>query len=231
VIVTLAFTELGAKLALTPAGKPLAWTATLPVKPPTNPTAREAVAVDPAVTLTDVGAVIVKSGLATTVTVMLALAVEALVVPVPVLVPVMVTVAGPTAALPAAVRVRVLPAEPVTMEGLKLAVTPVGRPLALRVTAPLNPLTAEMVTLVVVDWPCNTEAPVEATLKLGAVLAETAGKAFCTSMAKYGTQKVPALGELGTALVGWLLARELLCVGLQFGSPVVEVTPLNTLPG
>lgn len=225
------FTELGAKLAVTPGGTPVAWTDTLPVNPPTHAIVAVALAVAPAWTLTDAGAVIVKSGLATTVTVIVVLAVEALVVPVPVLEPVMVTVAAPTVALPAAVRVRVLPADPVTMEGLKLAVTPAGRPLALRVTAPLNPLIAEMVTLVVADCPCRTETPVEATLKLGAVLAGTGGKAFWTNMVKYEGQKVPALGELATAALTVLLARELLCVGLQFGSPTVEVTPLNTLPG
>ena len=71
-----------------------------------------------------------------------------------------------------------LPADPVTMDGLKLAVTPAGRPLALRVIAPLNPLIAEIVTLSVTEVPCTTETPVEAILKLGAVLAGTAGKAF-----------------------------------------------------
>jgi hypothetical protein len=90
----------------------------------------------------------------------------------------MVTVAGPTVALPAAVRVRVLPADPVTMDGLKLAVTPAGRPLALRVIAPLKPMIAEMVTLSVTEVPCITETPVDETAKLGVVLAGTTGKAF-----------------------------------------------------
>ena len=107
------------------------------------------VAVEPGATVTAAGWDIVKSGFATTVTVIGVLADVAPVVPVPVLLPVMVTVAGPTAALPAAVSVRVLPAEPVTMDGLKLAVTPAGKPVALSVTAPLNPLIAEIVTLVV----------------------------------------------------------------------------------
>lgn len=52
-------------------------------------------------------------------------------------IPVTVTVAEPTVAVAEAVRVRVL--ELVVLAGLKDAVTPAGRPLAARLTAPLKP--------------------------------------------------------------------------------------------
>jgi hypothetical protein len=51
---------------------------------------------------------------------------------------VIVTVAGPTAAVLDAMNVNVLPV--VALAGLKDAVTPLGRPLAVRATAPVKPL-------------------------------------------------------------------------------------------
>jgi len=61
--------------------------------------------------------------------------------------PVTVTIDGPAAALVDAVSVRTLvPAVPV---GLKDAVTPAGRPLAARFTAPVNPLRSITVTVLV----------------------------------------------------------------------------------
>src|SRR5215467_5441786 len=54
------------------------------------------------------------------------------------LVPVTVTVAGPVVAVLDAVKVRVL--VPVVEAGLKLAVTPAGKPLAVRATVPAKPL-------------------------------------------------------------------------------------------
>ena len=168
---------------------------------------------------------IVKFGAAVTVRVNVALSV------VEPLVPVTVTVAVPTVAVAEAVKVSVLPVEPVTVAGLKLAVTPAGRPLALKATALLKPLIAETVTLLVAVVPCMTVVPEAETLKPGLVEAGTAGNAFCTSAANSVTQKVPAEGEFGIAPVGMLFASALSCDGSQFGSPVVEVTPLYTLPG
>ena len=67
-------------------------------------------------------------------------------------VPVMVTVAVPSDAVALAVRVKVL----VVVAGfvLKLAVTPVGKPAADRVTLPLKPLDAAIVMVLVplVPW-------------------------------------------------------------------------------
>jgi hypothetical protein len=50
---------------------------------------------------------------------------------------VIVTVDGPVAAVVAAVRVKVL--APLVVTGLKVAVTPLGNPLALKATLPVKP--------------------------------------------------------------------------------------------
>lgn len=168
---------------------------------------------------------IVKFGSAVTIRLRVALSV------VEPLVPVTVTVAVPTVAVAEAVNVSVLPADPVTEVGLKAAVTPAGRPLALKVTVPVKPLKGDTVTLLVAVVPCMTVVPVAEMLKPGAVDVGTVGKAFCTSMANSVIQKVPAGGEFGIASVSMPLASALSCDGSQFGSPVVEVTPLYTLPG
>ena len=123
-------TEEGLKLALTPEGALLALTATLPVSPPTNPIVMVLLAVEPGATETAVGeADNVKLGSAVTVRVSVAVSM------VDPLVPVTVTVAAPTVAVFDAVNVSVLPADPVTDAGLKLAVTPAGRPPTVRATA------------------------------------------------------------------------------------------------
>lgn len=145
--------------------------------------------------------------------------------------PVTVTVAAPTVAVFVATKVSVVPAVPVTVAGLKVAVTPDGRPLTVRLMALLKPLIDATVTLSVAEVPCSTVAPGAVTVKPGAVVAGIAGKAFCTRVWNSVVQKVPAGGEFGIAPVNMLLARALLWAGSQLGSPVVDVTPLNTLPG
>src|SRR5882757_1973239 len=144
---------------------------------------------------------------------------------------VMVTVAAPTVAVSDATKVRVAPADPVTEDGLNVAVTPVGRPLTLKLMGLVKPLIEDTVTLSVAVVPCSTVTPGAETVKLGAVVAGMGGNAFCTSVVNSVVQKVPAGGEFGIAPVSMLFASALLCAGSQFGSPVVEVTPLNTLPG
>jgi hypothetical protein len=68
-------------------------------------------------------------------------------------VPVMITVAVPSDAVALAVRVKVLVLE--AGLGLKLAVTPVGKPDAERVTLPLKPLDGAMVMVLVLLVPCT----------------------------------------------------------------------------
>jgi hypothetical protein len=168
--------EDGLKFALTPEGSPLALIDTLPVRPPTNPTVIVLDTLVPAGTETAVGeAAMVKFGSAVTVRVRVAVSI------VEPLVPVMVTVAAPTVAVSEAVKVSVLPADPITDDGLMAAVTPVGRPLTVKATVSLKPLIADTVILLVAVDPCMTVVPVAETLKPGVVEAGIAGYAFCTS--------------------------------------------------
>lgn len=141
------------------------------------------------------------------------------------LVPVTVIVAAPTVAVFEAVKVSVLPADPVTEAGLKLAVTPVGRPLTVKATVPLKPLIAETVTPLVAVVPCSTLTPAAEMLKPAVVVAGMTGYASCTNCANSVVQKVPAGGEFGSESVA-PPANGLVFAGLQLGSPVVEVTPL-----
>jgi hypothetical protein len=123
----------GLKDAVTPAGRFEAARLTLPVNPPMSTTA--IVLVCPArpglrTTLPGV-AVSVKVAVGTTVRLIVVVSV---VLPE---VPVMVTVAVPRVAEPLAVSVKVLVV--VVLVGLKDAVTPVGRPEAIRLTVPVKP--------------------------------------------------------------------------------------------
>src|SRR6516162_8991680 len=65
-----------------------------------------------------------------------------------------VTVAEPIAAVPEAVKVRVLPE--VASLGLKTAVTPEGKPEAVRLTTPLKPFCGVMVIAAPPPLPCTT---------------------------------------------------------------------------
>jgi hypothetical protein len=73
------------------------------------------------------------------------------------LVPVMVTVDVPVVAVDDAVKVRVELPAPVIDVGLNEAVTPVGRPLALSVTAESNPPATATVMVDVPVEPCTTD--------------------------------------------------------------------------
>ena len=175
-LVPLALSDDGAKLALTPEGSPLALSATLPVRPPTKVTVSVTVGFVFTGSESVVGdTVMVNSGSAVTVSVMVAVSV------VEPLVPVMVKVTAPTVAVLVAVRVKVLPPEPVTEAGLKDAVTPVGRPLTVKATALSKPLNAETTTLLVAVVPCSTVVPTAEILNPAAVVVGSAGYAFCTS--------------------------------------------------
>jgi hypothetical protein len=63
------------------------------------------------------------------------------------LVPVRVSVEVPRGVVPAVVTVSVEVPLPLIVAGEKLAVAPVGNPLALRVTVPVNPFSAPTVTV------------------------------------------------------------------------------------
>jgi len=72
------------------------------------------------------------------------------------LVPVIVNVELPAGVLPPVVTVSVELPVPVTVAGEKLAVAPVGSPLALSVTTPANPFTAPTFAVYVVAFPAIT---------------------------------------------------------------------------
>lgn len=94
------------------------------------------------------------------------------------LVPVTVMVAGPTAAVADAVNVSELPAAPVTEAGLKLAVTPTGRPLTVKATGLSKPPEVDTMILLAALVPCITTVPVP---EMPNGVVRTGGKAFCTS--------------------------------------------------
>jgi len=173
----LPLTDEGLKLALTPAGRLAAEIDTVPVNPKSAATFTVAVGFDPGVNVTAAGgaAVMEKSGRPTMVSWS---AVVLVMVP---LVPVTVTLTGPegTGALAAAVNVRVVTPSPLAIEaGLKLAVTPVGKPLMLRATVPAKLFTGKTVMDVLAVAPCSTLVPLPNILKLGLVSEGTVGNAF-----------------------------------------------------
>jgi hypothetical protein len=85
-------------------------------------------------------------------------------------VPVIVTVEVPAVAVLLAVKVTTL--EPVVGLAPKLAVTPLGRPEAARLTEPLKPPLAATVTVSVALLPCVTDTVAEEreSVKLGLVV-------------------------------------------------------------
>lgn len=162
VTVLLPVVEAGLKEAVTPAGSPLALKATLLLNPPVGSTVIMLLAVAPCVTDTLAGlAERVNPGATDGFTVRLT---DVVWVRLP-LVPVTVTLDVPVAAVADAVKVSVL--LPVVDAGLKLAVTPVGKPLAARATLPVNPPKGVTVTVLVPVPPCVTVALAAAREKSG----------------------------------------------------------------
>jgi len=137
--------EAGLKLAVTPLGNPLALKATLPVKPPVRVIVIVLVPLAPRLTVRLVGlAVSEKSGVCGWFTVRLIVVVRVRPPPVPVT----VTAPAPRVAVLEALKVSVL-LVPVVEVGLKLALTPLGNPLALKATLLVNPFRRVMVIALV----------------------------------------------------------------------------------
>src|SRR5215475_10615759 len=123
------------KLALTPLGNPLALKVTSPVKPPVRVTVIVLVPLAPRLIVRLVGlGESEKSGVCGWFTVRLIVVIRVRPPPVPVT----VTVAAPRVAALEAVKVITL-LVPVTGFEPKLALTPLGNPLALKVTSPVKP--------------------------------------------------------------------------------------------
>src|SRR3954452_16357118 len=153
--------EAGLKEAVTPAGRPEAEREMAEVKPPEA--AGVMVELPEALRATETAlgdAEMVKSGVATAVTVRLTVAVWVVLPPVPV----MVTVEVPRVAVGETVKVSVeLPAPGAAIEdGLKEAVTPAGRPEAESAMAELKPPETAVVIVEVLVLPCTTETEVGA---------------------------------------------------------------------
>ena len=144
-LVLLVVVVAGLKLAVTPEGKPLALKVTAPANPLIRVTLTVLVPLCPWFTVKAAGlADRPKSGCCATVSVMLEVWLK---LP---LVPVTVTVIIPRVAVAEALSVSTLLVPlVVVVTGLKPAVTPVGSPLALKVTAPAKLLRRVMVIVLV----------------------------------------------------------------------------------
>jgi hypothetical protein len=144
-------TGLVENVAVTPLGRPEALSVVAELKPPVLVTVMVLVSLLPCVTVTDVGeALTLNAGVVDEFTVS-ATVVVAVRLPE---VPVIVTVAEPVVAVELAVRVSTL--VPVVGFVPNVAVTPLGKPDAARVTLPVNPLTSVTVIVLVPLLPCVT---------------------------------------------------------------------------
>ena len=144
--------EAGLNEAVTPLGIPAAVNVTLPVNPPTSVTVMVSVPLLPCLTVREDA-----DGDRVKPVVTLALTVSAIVVLAFVLpeVPVTVMVKAPVVAVLLAVSVRTL--EVAEEVGLNEAVTPLGIPVAVNATLPLNPFTSVTLIVSVALLPCATD--------------------------------------------------------------------------
>ena len=149
-----AATDEGVKLALTPFGRPDADKEIVKIEPLTTLVEICEVPLLPRATDTEVGfALMLKSETGAAVTVRVTVVVCVL----PPLLPVMVTVCGPVAAVADTVKVRVEVPAPAMDVGLKPAVTPFGRPDADKAIDDLKPFKAVVVIVEEPLLPCITE--------------------------------------------------------------------------
>jgi hypothetical protein len=146
-------------------------------------------------------------------------------------VPVIVTVAVPTVAMEEAVSVRVEFALPLAggVTGLveNVAVTPLGRPLALNVVAELNPPVLVTVIVLVPLVPCVTVTEVGAaeTLKFGEVVEFTVNASVVVAVR---LPEVPVIVTVAVPVVAVLLAVSVIRLVPVVGFvPNVAVTPLG----
>ena len=145
-------TLVGLKAAVTPLGKPVAASVAAPVNPFNAVNEMELVLTAPPCVIVKLlgDAPIVKLAAAQAFTVS-ATVVDAVKLP---CVPVMVTLAAPVVAVEPAVRVKMLGVPPTALVGLKIAVTPVGRPDATSDALPVNPFSAMSEMELVPPAPC-----------------------------------------------------------------------------
>lgn len=143
-------TALGLKLAVVPAGRPLALRAMLCAVPLVTAVVTVAVPLPPSAMLRPVGLTLREKSLATAVTVSVNVVLWLVLAPAPV----MVTVNVPVGVEPPVLVVMVDEAPALTVLGLKLAVAPLGRPLALSEIVCAAPLVTAvmMVAAPVAPW-------------------------------------------------------------------------------
>ena len=132
-------TEVGLKLALAPVGSPPALKLTVPVKPFNAVTLAVYVVFEPWVTVREDGVADNKKALTTRVTVVVLIAWP--------LLPVIVSGYVPTGVEVLVGTLSVVDPEVVRLEGLNDAVAPVGSPLTLKLTVPVNPFSGVSVML------------------------------------------------------------------------------------
>jgi len=141
------------------------------------------------------------------------------------LVPVTARTEVPAAAVEATVTVKVLvPLPPATLEGEKLAVTPVGSPLTDIATVELNPLTLATVRVKAVELPTFTLAP----MGLGIRVKLAAETVTVNSRVRVNPPPVPmtAMGNVPPAALG--VAATVMVTGadgVKLGEENVAVTP------
>ena len=132
-------TEVGLKLALAPVGRPPALKLTVPVKPFNAVTLAVYVVFEPWVTVREDGVADNEKALTTRVTVVVLIAWA--------LLPVIVSGYVPAGVEVLVGTLSVVDPEVVRLEGLNDAVAPVGSPLTLKLTVPVNPFSGVSVML------------------------------------------------------------------------------------
>jgi hypothetical protein len=161
--------EVGLKAAVTPLGSvDVTARLTLPVNTPVGLTVIVPALLPPCATLREEGAASVKLGGPVTVKLTVVVCVRLPEVPV-----IVTAVGPPIVAVPLAVSVSVLEfVGLVVLVGLKAAVTPLGRPEATRLTAPVNPPEGVTVIVLVPLLPCATlrEPGLDESVKPGPLL-------------------------------------------------------------
>jgi hypothetical protein len=217
VVVPLALSAAGEKAAVTPAGRPV--TANADVTP-----------LCVAVTVTDAElltgsvneltlAVIASDGTETTNETVAVCLIDPLV-------PVMVKVWEPAAAVEAAVNLSTLTAVPLMLVGEKAAVTPLGRPAIVSATAELNPFCGVAKTFTDVELPAMTGNDVsdDASAKLGVAITSDS---VTVCLRDPLVAVMVTVDELPTAVVAAVNLRALTPVPMIAAGVKVAVTPVG----
>jgi hypothetical protein len=136
------------------------------------------------------------------------------------LVPMSVTVDVPAGVVLVVVTVSVEVPDPVTVAGEKLAVAPLGNPLALSVTTPANPFNDPIVAVYVVVFPATTVC----VLGLPAIVKSGGGgAAFTTRLTVAACVSVPLVPVIVNADVPTGVLPVVVTVNVELPEPVMVV--------